>query len=164
MLFSYFIFVLRCMGKKLFGPVGFSLLQYLECPLGENRRAVILPVRYPVLITHPWSLFTQAGARCHQGGHQHESGRALRQRSLRCDWSSQVAVWRMVTWRHAGQSHGVRRPPWVTATRLCHFKIKSRNVKLNYLIWSSASQRRWVALKMSLLSSRWSHFVPSIVP
>lgn len=34
----------------------------------------------------------QAGTRGNWCGYQHESWRALRQRSLWCDWSSQMAV------------------------------------------------------------------------
>lgn len=58
----------------------------------------------------------QAGTRGHRGGYQHESGRALGQRALRRDRPSQVAVWRVVAWCHAGQSHGVRRPSRVSDT------------------------------------------------
>lgn len=58
----------------------------------------------------------QAGTGGHRSGYQHESWRALGQRALRCDWPPQMAVWCMVTWCHAGQSYGVRRPSRVSGS------------------------------------------------
>lgn len=61
-----------------------------------------------------WSLsipvkLLQAGTGGHTSRYQHESGCSLGQRALRCDRTSQMAVWRVVTWRHSSQSYGVRR-------------------------------------------------------
>lgn len=76
----------------------------------------------------------QAGTRGHRSGYQHESRCTLGQCALRCDWPSQVAVWCVVTWRHSGQSHGVRRPCRVGGATYLPWNIKNAHISSYYMV------------------------------